>query len=307
MNGSSLLRFVLLGVIWGSSYTFIKVSGEGLTPSQLVLGRVILGAATLLIIMGVRKVPLPPWGDAWAHFLVSATLGMVAPFLLLAWGEHFTSAAMAGTVIAALPLVTLAVVMVALSTEKVTWRKAVGLVIGFVGVLLVISPWRSDPGSLKGQLAVLGAAVCYALQTVYVRKYLSPKGLPPLALAAGQLIVAAVLQAAITPFLPWQAPSFTTPVVLSILVLGIFGTGLAYVLYFGLIGELGATTASAVNYLVPVAALLISTIGLRESSTWNMWVGVAIVLIGLAVAENRASALLAARKPAPVGASDAKR
>lgn len=307
MNGSSLLRFVLLGCIWGSSYTFIKVAGEGLSPSQIVLGRIGLGLTTLLIIIGVRRVALPPWGSAWAHFIITATLGMVAPFLLLAWGEHFTSAAMAGTVIAALPLITLAVATVALSTERATIRKTVGLMIGFVGVLLVLSPWRSDSGSLKGQLAVVGAAGCYALQTVYVRKFLSPKGFSPLALAAAQLLVAILLQAAVTPFLEWRTPSLTFLIVASMLVLGIFGTGMAYVLYFGLIRDLGATRASAVNYLVPVAALLISTIVLRESSTWNMWLGVAVVLIGLAVAENRAGALLAARKPATAGSGDANR
>lgn len=307
MNRSSLLRFVLLGSIWGSSYTFIKVAGEGLTPSQVVLGRIGLGVITLLIIMGVRRVALPPWGSAWAHFIITATLGMVAPFLLLAWGEHFTSAAMAGTVIAALPLITLAVATVALSTERATVRKTLGLVIGFVGVLLVISPWRSDPGSLKGQLAVLGAAVCYALQTVYVRKFLSPKGFTPLALAAAQLLVALLLQAVVTPFLAWNPPALSFLIVASMLVLGIFGTGVAYVLYFGLIRDLGATRASAVNYLVPVAALLISTILLRESSTWNMWLGVAVVLVGLAVAENRAGTLLAARKPATAGVGDANR
>lgn len=307
MNGSSLLRFVLLGCIWGSSYTFIKVAVEGLSPSQIVLGRIGLGVTTLLIIMGVRRVALPPWGSAWAHFVITATLGMVAPFLLLAWGEHFTSAAMAGTVIAALPLITLAVATVALSTERTTVRKTLGLVIGFAGVLLIISPWRSDPGSLKGQLAVLGAAVCYALQTVYVRRFLSPRGFSPLALAAAQLLVAMLLQAAFTPVLEWRTPSLSFLVMASMLVLGILGTGVAYVLYFGLIRDLGATRASAVNYLVPVAALLISTIVLREPSTWNMWLGVAVVLIGLAVAENRAGALLAARKPATAGIGDANR
>ncbi|WP_064741772.1 DMT family transporter [Hamadaea tsunoensis] len=298
MTGATLFRFILLGCIWGSSYTLIKVGNEGLTPSQVVLGRILLGVVTLLLIALVRRVPLPPWGAAWGHFVISATLGMVAPFLLLAWGEHYTSAAVAGTVIAALPLVTMGVVMVALSTEKITGRKTVGLLIGFAGVVLVISPWRSDAGSLKGQLAVLGACVCYALQTVYVRRFLSPKGIPPLALAAAQLIVALVLQAVITPFLHWDTPHITSRVAVAIALLGIFGTGIAYVLFFGLIGELGATTAAAVNYLVPVAALLISTIVLHDSSTWNMWAGVAIVLVGLAVAENRA-ALLARHTPAP--------
>ncbi|MGE5830334.1 MAG: DMT family transporter [Micromonosporaceae bacterium] len=287
MNRSSLVRFLLLGAIWGSSYTFIKASLNGLTPSQLVLGRVLLGAMVLLAVLAVRRVGLPPFSIAWVHMIVTATLGMVLPFLLLAWGERYTSAAMAGVVIAALPLITLGGVTFLLPSERATWRKVVGMLIGFAGVILVLSPWRTDPGLLKGQLAVLGAAVCYAGQTIYIRRFLSPRGISALALAASQLIVALLLQVIVTSLAPWETPRFTGQVTASIVVLGVVGTGLGYVLYFRLIADLGATTASAVNYLVPVAALIISTTTLHDAVTWSMVVGVLAVLLGLAFAENR--------------------
>ncbi|SES42861.1 DMT family transporter [Actinokineospora terrae] len=295
MSRVNVALFILLAFIWGSSYTFIKIAVDGLTPAQLVLGRVVLGAVVLFAVLTATKGKLPRNAAVWGHTVVTALLGMVVPFLLLAWGEQRTSAAMAGVLIAATPLLTLAAVTTALPAEKVTWRKGVGFVVGFVGVVLVIGPWSTSAGSLAGQLAVLGAALCYALQTVYVKKMLASKGVPPLVSATTQVITATVLQAIVTPFFPWKAPHFSVGVIISILLLGIVGTGLAYLIYFRLIGDLGAANASAVNYLVPITAVLVSLITLGESISWNMVVGTVIVLAALAFAENRVPALAPAR------------
>jgi drug/metabolite transporter (DMT)-like permease len=287
MNRTSLLQFLLLGTIWGASYTFIKVSLDGLTPAQLVLARIVLGLLLLLGFLSVRKIRLPKLGSVWGHVTVAAALGMVVPFLLLAFGERHTSAAMAGVLIAALPLVTLAAATTFLPTERATSRKLAGFLAGFAGVVLIMAPWESEGGTIGGQLAVLGAACSYAAQTVYIRKFIVPYKLAPVALAASQLVMATILQAAVTPTMAWETPNLTWQVVSSIIVLGVFGTGLAYVLYFRLITDLGATTASSVNYLVPVVGMVVSTSLLGESLTWNMIVGVVIVMVGLAVAENR--------------------
>ena len=301
MNTANLARFLSLGAIWGASYTLIKLAISGLSPSQLVLSRLLLGAVLLLVVAKARSLRLPAFGPVWGHFGVSSALGMVAPFLLLAWGEQHTSAAMAGTIIAALPLVTMAFVSVILPTESITSRKLAGMTIGFAGTVLVISPWRSEGGQLVGQLAVLAAATCYAAQTVYVRKFLSPLGLPPLVLAASQLLVALIEQSLITPFMPWQTPAWTPAVIGSTVLLGFLGTGIGYVLYFRLIADLGATTASAVNYLVPVAALVISSLGLQDETSWNMWLGVGLVLVGLGVAEKRFGGSAPAALPVKAG------
>ena len=287
MNRTSLFQFLLLGTIWGASYTFIKVSLDGLTPAQLVLARIVLGLVVLLGFLAVRRIRMPKLGAVWAHVTVAAVFGMVAPFLLLAFGERHTSAAMAGVLIAALPLVTLAAATTFLPTERATSRKLAGFLGGFAGVVLIMAPWESEGGTLGGQLAVLGAACSYAAQTVYIRKFIVPYKLAPVALAASQLVMATILQAAVTPTMAWETPNLTWQVLSSIVVLGVFGTGLAYVLYFRLITDLGATTASAVNYLVPVVGMVVSTSLLGESLTWNMIVGVVVVMVGLAVAENR--------------------
>lgn len=287
MDKASVARFMLLALLWGSSFTFIKVSLEGLTPGQLVLSRLVLGAAVLLSIAAVRKVALPRSAQVWGHIAAAGLFGNVIPFLLLSYGEKTTGAGIAGVLIGATPLLTLGLAAAALPTERATSRKAIGLALGFVGVVLLIGPWHDSLGSFNGRLACFGAAVSYAIGFVYVRKFLSPLGLAPLSLAASQLVSAAVLQAVVTPFLGWRTPDFTGPVTLSIVLLGLFSTGLAYVLYFRLIGDVGATTASAVNYVVPVFAVIVSVLFLGESVTWNLLAGGLVVLVGVAYAENR--------------------
>ena len=281
------IRFVVLALLWGSSFTLIKESLAGLSPAQLVLARLVLGAAVLLSIAAIRRVGLPRGAAVWGHLTAAALFGNVIPFLLLSYGERTAGAGIAGVLVGATPLLTLAVAAFALAEERATARKLIGLLVGFAGLVVVIAPWRTGGGSAGGELACFGAAVSYAAGFVYVRKFLSPRHLPPMSLAAGQLSMAVVLQAAVSPFLQWGAVSLTPRVTVSIVLLGVLSTGLAYVLYFRLIGEVGATTASAVNYLVPIAAVVVGAITLGERLTLTTVAGGVIVLVGMAYAENR--------------------
>ncbi len=280
-------RFLLLAALWGSSFSLIKVSLEGLTPGQLVLTRLVLGAAVLLALARLRGVALPRGLAVWRHVATAALLGNVAPFLLLSYGEKSTGAGIAGVLVGATPLITLTVAAVAIPTESVTRRKVVGLGVGFAGVVLVVAPWQDAGGSVGAKLACLAAAASYALGFVYVRKFLSPRAIPSLALAASQLSAAATLQAIVTPVLAWHQPSVSLRVAASVAVLGLLGTGLAYVLYFRLIGDVGATSASAVNYVVPVFAVLIAAALLGEPVTWHLVAGGLVVLGGVSYAEKR--------------------
>ena len=291
-------RFLILALLWGSSFTLIKLALPGLSPAQLVLARLVLGATVLLGVAAARRVRLPAGVPVWAHLAAAAIFSNVVPFLLLSYGEGSAGAGIAGVLIGATPLLTLTVAAVALPAERITRRKVIGLLAGFAGLVVVIAPWRGGAGSIGGELACFGAAVSYAIGFVYVRRFLSPRRLPPLALAAGQVSAAAVLQAAVSPFLRWGTPDLTARVVVSIVLLGVLSTGLAYVLYFSLIAELGATTASAVNYLVPIAAVLIGAAVLTEQIGWNVITGGTLVLAAMAYAEKR----LTAKRPAPVSA-----
>jgi drug/metabolite transporter (DMT)-like permease len=287
MNSSTLARFLVLALLWGSSFTMIKVSLEGLSPAQLVLARLVLGAAVLLAVAAIRHVALPRGGAVWGHLAGAALFGNVLPFLLLSYGERTAGAGIAGVLIGATPLLTLTIAYAALSAERATARKVIGLVVGFLGILLVLAPWQDAGGSFGGELACFGAAVSYALSFVYVRRFLSPRGIAPLALAAGQLLVAVLLQALASPLLEWGEADLTGRVLASIVLLGALCTGLAYVLYFRLIADIGATSASAVNYVVPIAAVAVGVLFLGEPVTWNLLAGGLVVLAGMAYAENR--------------------
>ncbi len=295
MPNATVLRFLTLALLWGSSFTLIKVSLEGLSPAQLVLARLALGAAVLLAVAALRHVALPRGATVWAHLAAAAVFGNVLPFLLLSYGERTAGAGIAGVLIGATPLLTLTIAYAALSAERATARKVTGLVVGFLGIVLVLAPWRTAGGSLGGELACAGAALSYAVSFVYVRRFLSPRGLPPLALAAGQLLTAVALQAAASPLLEWGAVRLTGRVVVGIVLLGALCTGLAYVLYFRLIADIGATSASAVNYVVPIAAVLVGAVFLGEAVTPNVVAGGIVVLLGMAYAENRLR-----RRPVPV-------
>lgn len=302
MTNATVVRFLTLALLWGSSFTLIKVSLEGLSPAQLVLGRLVLGALALLAVLALRHTALPRERPVWGHLAVAALFGQVLPFLLLSYGERTASAGVAGVLIGATPLLTMTVAYVALADERATARKVAGLLVGFGGIVLVMAPWREAGGSLTGEIACFGAAVSYAVSFVYIRRFLSPRGLPALSLATGQLIVAVALQALVSPLLEWGPVDLTGRVLVSIVLLGVLCTGLAYVLYFRLIGDIGATSASAVNYVVPIAAVVVGAVTLGEPVTWNVLAGGLVVLAGMAYAERRLG-----RRPAAAGSPPARR
>ena len=156
-----------------------------------------------------------------------------------------------------------------------------------MGVLLVVAPWRDFDTSVVGSLACLGAAVSYAAGFVFVRKYLSSLQIPALSLAAAQTVAATVLQGPLTPVLGWESPDFTARVIVAVLALGLLGTGLAYILYFRLIADLGAARASSVNYVVPVVAVVLGVLVLGEPVTWHLMVGGGLVLVSMAYARRQ--------------------
>jgi drug/metabolite transporter (DMT)-like permease len=214
------IRFLVLALLWGSSFTLIKEALAGLSPAQLVLARLVLGAAVLLSIAAIRRVGLPRGAAVRGHLAAAALFGNVIPFLLLSYGERTAGAGIAGVLVGATPLLTLSVAAFALAEERATARKLIGLLVGFAGLVVVIAPWRTGLGSAGGELACFGAAVSYAAGFVYVRKFLSPRHLAPMSLAAGQLSMAVVLQAAVSPFLQWGAVSLTPRVTVSIVLVG---------------------------------------------------------------------------------------
>jgi len=288
VRASPLARIAVLAGIWGCSFLFIKVALDGVSATQVVLARIVLGAATLGVFVVARREPLPRGGQIWLHLALMGIVANVLPFLGFAWGEeHGATSGLAGIYNAATPLWTLLVAMAVLPSERPTPARLGGLLLGFAGVLLVLAPWRSVAGSqLSGQLACLGAGACYGVSFVWTRRFLSGVA-SPLALAASQLACATVEIGLLAPFVAADHVSLPPRVWLSLLALGAIGTGIAYVIYYGLIADVGATTASTVTYVVPLVAVTLGAVVLGEQVHWNDFAGAAVVVTGIAVAEGR--------------------
>jgi drug/metabolite transporter (DMT)-like permease len=289
MRRANVIRLVLLAGIWGASFLFIKVALRGLSPVQIVLGRLGLGAAVLLVVIALRREPLPRSRMAWGHLAVAAVVANIIPYFLFGWGEQRISSALAGVLNATTPLFTLVFALATRTEPRTTAIRVIGLLLGFVGALVVMAPWRAGIGAgpLPGQVACLLAAASYGVAYVYMRRFLTGRGLPPLALAASQLTVATVLLALAAPVVARTPITLTGDVVASILALGALGTGIAYLLNYRLIADEGATAASTVTYLLPIVAVLLGILALGEPLTWNVVVGTALILAGVALAEGR--------------------
>jgi drug/metabolite transporter (DMT)-like permease len=298
-----LPSFLLLGAIWGTSFFFIKIGVRELHPLWLTFGRVVAGAAVLLVVLAATRDRLPRDPRLWGHLVVIAALGVAIPFTLFGFGEQRVSSVLAGIWNAATPLVALPLAVVAFRTERMTGKRAVGIGLGFAGVLVVLGAWRDVGGSqLTGQLMCFGAAMCYAVAIPYQKRFVAGRPESGVSIAAGQLLVAAVQLGVVAPLLAGAPPAPTGlsgPVLLSVLLLGALGTGLAFVLNFRVIRVAGASTSASVTYLMPIVATLVGVLVLDEHLEWNQPVGAAVVLAGVAVSQDALGRLRRARAGAP--------
>lgn len=299
MSRGAVARLSALALIWGSSFLLMKFALEGMSPAQLVLGRLIAGVVVLLVVVRLTKQQLPARGTIWGHLTFMSVIANIAPFFLFAWGEQRVTSGMAGILNGTTPLFTLAVAIVALSDERFTPQRITGLLLGFVGVVVVVGPWNGGgANAVSGQLACLAAAACYGLGIVYARRFITPHHLAPLALSAAQLSIAMVLLTMSAP-LTMGGELHLTPLALgSVLALGAIGTGFAYLLFYGLISDVGATSASLVTYLIPVVAVFLGVVVQNDPLTWNLFVGAAIVVAAAALAEGRIGSKRVTEAPA---------
>jgi drug/metabolite transporter (DMT)-like permease len=275
-------EFVGLAAIWGSSFLCIKVLGESWAAVDVALGRVALGALTLLVVLVARREQLPRGREVWGRVALVGLLMNAAPFWLFAVAEEHVSSILAGLWNATTPLWTLVAVIAFLPAERPGRRGLIGLGAGFVGVACVLGPWRGlAGGALTGQLACAAAAGCYGLGIMVTRRQLGGRGESGVALAGAQLLCATAMLA--VPAALAGAPGAVAPKgVASLLVLGVLGSGLAYVLTHRIVRAAGPTRFSTVTYVIPLFSTALGVVLLGESFSWNEPVGAAIVLAAMA-------------------------
>jgi drug/metabolite transporter (DMT)-like permease len=278
VSRANLSLLLALSAIWGSSFLFIKLGVDELEPAVVAFGRLLVGVAILLPIAAARG----GLGLLRPHLRTVAVLGALnnaLPFWLLGFAETRIDSGLAAVIQAAAPIFTVVLAIRLDPTQRATGARLAGIGVGFVGVALLVG--MQSGGQVVGALAVLGAALCYAVSALFAGT--RGRSVPTLHLAAGQLACGMLLIAPIGLLqLPAAAPGVDT--LLAVAALGALGSALAYVLYFALIARAGASRAILVTYLVPAFALVYGAVFLGEQVTATALGGLVLVLAGTTLA-----------------------
>lgn len=280
-------RVLLLAFIWGWSFLLIKVALRAMTPGMVAFGRIVVGLVVIAVVVRARGLRMPRDLRMWRHFAVMGLIYAALPFTLLAWGEERITSALASVMNAGTPLFAAIAAAVGLG-ERLRPRQVGGLLLGFLGVSVAAGLAGSDlaSSSATGAVAALGTAACYGMGFAYAQRHLV--GVPPLVSVFGQLVCGTVLT------LPLAVSGVATrgldlewrPLV-SVLLLGAFATGIAYVLNYQAIAAVGPTRASVVTYVVPVVAVSVGVLFLDEPFRLRLLVGGALVAVGIALLQDR--------------------
>ncbi|MFI1972415.1 EamA family transporter [Streptomyces cinnamoneus] len=301
------IRFGVLSLIWGFSFVFIKLGTDGFAPPYVSFGRMFFGALVLMAALLVTRQRLPRSARTWGHLTVAAFLCNALPFTLFAYAELTISTTLAGICNATTPLWGMVLSLVALSEDRPTRRRFAGLGLGFVGVLIVLGVWQGFSGQdPKGTGLALIAAASYAVGWIYVRRTLSGTGDSHLAMSGSQLLLGAVQLGVVAPLLSPLPTAFPTVPLLAVFALGALGTGLAFLLQYALVAEVGPTTATLTTYFIPVVSTTAGVALLGEGLSWNTPVGAVIVLAGAALTQGKGSTKAAGAKVVAAGSEPAK-
>jgi drug/metabolite transporter (DMT)-like permease len=282
------LIFAALGIAWGSSYLFIKIGVETLAPFTLVASRLAIGTAVLALVLRISRQGLPRRPGVYGHLVVVALLGIVIPFSLITWGEQSIDSALAAILNGSVPLFAIVLAALVLPDEPITVNRLVGLLIGFGGVVVLTSPNLRGGlnSSLLAELALIGSAVAYGASGVYARRFV--RDVPPLTNAFLEVGFAFVISLGLAvAFGNPLATHIEASTVLSVVWLGLVGSGLAYLAFFWLLSRWGATRTSTVAYLLPVVGLVLGLVVRHEQVTLLTLIGTAMVLSGVALANSR--------------------
>ena len=287
---------ILLSILWGGSFFFAEVALAELPPFTVVLGRVGIAALALLALVYATGRRMPAGWAPWGAFFAMGFLNNLIPFSLIVWGQTQIASGLASILNATTPLFTVVLAHLLTGDERMTRNRVAGVVFGLVGVTVMIGPEALAGLGLHvvAQLAVLAAALAYAVAGIYGRRF---RDTPPLVTAAGQVTASTVLMLplALVAERPWTlaAPGLTTwGAVIGIAVLS---TAAAYVIYFRILRAAGATNLLLVTFMIPVSAILLGVTILGEHLTPGQIAGMALIGLGLAAIDGRPIAFLRSR------------
>ena len=291
MSGRDWLLLLALSLLWGGSFFFVEIAVKDLPVVTIVALRVALAAVTLLAAMRGLGLAFPTRPAILLAFLGMGMLNNVVPFSLFVWSQTHIASGLAAILNATTPLFGVLVANAFTSDEKLNANKLAGVVVGFLGVVVLIGPSAIfAPGAdTLAQLACLGAALTYAFAGVFGRRF-KRMGVSPLATATGQVSASSLilLPAALIIDRPWTLPMPGTATIGAIIGIAVLCTALAYILYFRLLSNAGATNLLLVTFLIPVSAILLGALFLGETLKLQHVGGMVLIGFGLAAIDRRA-------------------
>jgi drug/metabolite transporter (DMT)-like permease len=291
-SGVDWLVFALLGFFWGSSYLFIKIGvNAGLEPFTLVMFRLLIGSALLWSVVLVAREHLPREPRFYAHISVVGFFGIALPFILITYAEATVDSAVAAVLTAPVPLFVIPFAALLLRDERLSITKVLGVIVGLIGVAVLVGfdPADLANGNFFAELLLVAAAVSYAIGGVYARRFMT--GYRPMIPALFEVFTALIMVTVVAfAFENPLAGPFTLDAVLSVIWLGLLGSGLAFLAFFRLLGRWGAARTSLVAYTLPVWGIILGALVLREEIPPALISGTALIIGGIALVNaNRES------------------
>jgi drug/metabolite transporter (DMT)-like permease len=285
------LVFLALGLMWGSSYLFIKIGVETLEPFTLIAARLGIGLLVLATVVAFAREPLPREPRTYFHLIVLSVVSVALPFFLITSAEQSTDSSLAAIINASVPLFTIAIAAVALHDEPITPGRLAGLGVGFIGVFILVSPGLGGSGSggdssLYGEVALVGSSISYAVGAVYARR--NVRGLRPMIPALFQVGFAFAITAVLAGVLEHPFATVVRPdAIFAVVWLGVLGSGFAYLAFFRLLVRWGATRATLVAYVLPVVGIVLGVLVLNEQVDARILLGTVLIIGGVALVNSR--------------------
>ena len=271
MKSKHWLAFILLGAIWSSSFLWIKIAVQELSPLILVSLRVLFGALTGVSVIILTRTQLPRDRSVWIALILLGLSNVAVPFVLISWGEKNIDSAVASILNATVPLFTIVIAHLFLHDDRLTFPRLLELLIGFAGVIILLSK-DFAPGShnsILGQAAVLLAAIFYAGSAVFAR--IKTDKIPGLVRGIMPLVSASLVMWTTSFILESPIKLPVLPLSwLAVIWLGVLGSGLAFILWYYLLQEIGPTRTTMVTYTLPLGGVILGVIFLKEPLSWSM-------------------------------------
>jgi drug/metabolite transporter (DMT)-like permease len=285
----SWLMIAILGLVWGSTFMFIEIALRGITPFWLAAGRISFAAALTCMIWGLRGARLfhaNPTKRDWVRLMIVGALSSAVPFMLISWGQQFTTAGFTGVSMASAALLILPLAHFTVPGERMTPRRVAGFVVGFFGVVVLVGPSALTSSGIEGEtlgrLACISAAGCYAVSSINIRQLpdIDPLGLSAMTLVFGTIVV--ISMALIVEGAPPQ-PDTDTLAVLALL--GLVPTAGANFIRTVVARTAGPVFLSIVNYIVPVVSVITGILFLGEPVFATLFIALGLILAGVGLSQ----------------------